>query len=231
MVDNFSQEDVPARVMELLRMFLAASSRGEQACLVLETRKRTVTTKFRSVETVAGNSATASPTTQAIKSKMNPARARRSKLRLEEFNRRKVEKKQAEVSAGNHRTGNQDVGSGATGDTSSTISKLVIELPKEQEKQVEKSITSPIPQVDGQEEGKEEKSTYTFVSDFGEEDIIYSLSEIFPEIETNLVSRVQLRPRSAHHMCTVTVLREGGQISWPEMRADITEVFQDLKRI
>ena len=124
MVDNFSQEDVPARVMELLRMFLAASSRGEQACLVLETRKRTVTTKFRSVETVAGNSATASPTPQAIKSKMNPARARRSKLRLEEFNRRKVEK-QAEASAGNNQTGNQDVRSGANGDSSST-SKLNI---------------------------------------------------------------------------------------------------------
>ena len=217
-------------------MFLAASSRGEQACLVLETRKRTLTTKFRSVETVAGNSATASPTTQAIKSKMNHARARRSKLRLEEFNRRKVEKKQAEVSAGNHRTGNQDVGSGATGDTSSTSSKLVIEvpMPKEQDKHVEKSVTSPIPQVDGQEaaEQGEDKVSYTFVSDYGEEDISYSLSEIFPQMETSIVSRVQLKPRSAHHIYTVTVLvREDGQISWPEMRADIADVFQDLKRI
>ena len=111
----------------------------------------------------------------------------------------------------------------------------MIELPKEQDKHAENSVTSPIPQVDGQDRGKEDKGedkvTYTFVSDFGEEDIIYSLSEIFPEMETNLVYGMQLRPRSAHHMCTVTVLREGGQISWPEMRADITEVFQDLKRI
>ena len=195
-----------------------------------------MTSKFRSVEIVAGNPASTIPTTKANRKKMNPARARRSRLRLEEFIRKKDEKKQAEASVGSHQTGNQNVGRGATGDTGSTSSKLVIEvpMPKEQDKHVEKSVTSPIPQVDGQEaaEQGEDKVSYTFVSDYGEEDISYSLSEIFPQMETSIVSRVQLKPRSAHHIYTVTVLvREDGQISWPEMRADIADVFQDLKRI
>ena len=46
--------NVPPRVMELLKIFLAASSRGEQAVLVVETKARTLTTKLRNVECVAG---------------------------------------------------------------------------------------------------------------------------------------------------------------------------------
>ena len=112
-----------------------------------------------------------------------------------------------------------------------STNKLVIELPKEQDMPVDN-----IPQVDGQEEGVqgEDKVTYTFVSDFGEEDILYSLSELFPDtdnLETKLVSRIQVRPRSAHHMCTVTVKQVGGRISWPKMAPSNEEVFMDLKRI
>ena len=128
MVDKIA-EDVSPRVMELLRIFLAASSRDEHALLVLETRNGRLTTKYRSVEIVAGDSTTDSLTTKP-KSKNNPARARRSRLRLEQFNRRKVEEKQAGTSSGQH-TGNQDVSELTAGYTSSTTNKLVIELAKE----------------------------------------------------------------------------------------------------
>ena len=236
MVDKIV-EDVSPRVMELLRIFLAASSRDEHALLVLETRNGRLTTKYRSVEIVAGDSTTDSLTTKP-KSKNNPARARRSRLRLEQFNKRKVEEKQTGTSSG-QQTGNQNVCELTAGDTSSSTNKLVIELANEQNMDgpVEK-VTSPIPQVDGQEDSiavqGDVKVTYTFVSDYGEEDIIYSLSEIFPEtekMETTLVSRVQVRPRSAHHMCTVAVKRTDGRISWPDMTPSNAEVFQDLKRI
>ena len=56
MVDMTS---VPSRVMEMLEIFLAASSRGEKAVLVLETRMKTVNIKYRSVDTMAGTPATA----------------------------------------------------------------------------------------------------------------------------------------------------------------------------
>ena len=62
-------------------------------------------------------------------------------------------------------------------------------------------------------------------------DIIYSLSEIFPETEKMETTLVQVRPRSAHHLCTVAVKQICGQISWPDMTPSNAEVFQDLKRI
>ena len=78
---DVSVQDMPVRVMETLRIFLAANFRGEEAALVLETRKGVLTTKYRSVETVAGVLA---QTTKLAK-KINPARARRSKARMEEL--------------------------------------------------------------------------------------------------------------------------------------------------
>ena len=69
-----SAQDVPHRVLDVLRTFLAASSRGEQTVLVLETRNCTLTKKYRNVETVAGAPAS-SPTNRK---KVNPARAKSS---------------------------------------------------------------------------------------------------------------------------------------------------------
>ena len=71
----------------MLRMFLAASSRGEHTVLVLESRRSTITTKYRCVENLAGVPASFSQ--NGPKKKVNPARARRSKLRLEEFLKKK----------------------------------------------------------------------------------------------------------------------------------------------
>ena len=82
MVDENSP-DLPARVTDVLRIFLAASARGEEAELILETRNGRLTTKYRSSETVDGVPATSSTSTK--KKKTNPARARRSRLRLEEI--------------------------------------------------------------------------------------------------------------------------------------------------
>ena len=88
MVDENSL-DLPSRVTDVLRIFLAATARGEKAELILETRIGRLTTKYRSSETVEGVPATSSTSTK--KKKMNPARARRSRLRLEEFKVKKTD--------------------------------------------------------------------------------------------------------------------------------------------
>jgi hypothetical protein len=54
MTDHVTAQDVPPVVMGVLRIFLAYSSRGEEAVLVLETRKEVISTKFRSVESTVG---------------------------------------------------------------------------------------------------------------------------------------------------------------------------------
>ena len=48
---------VPPRVLELLENFLSASSRGEHALLILETRKTSINMNYRSMVTVTGSSA------------------------------------------------------------------------------------------------------------------------------------------------------------------------------
>ena len=61
MVDMNSEQDVPPRMLDLLRMFLAASSRGEHTVLVLESRRSTITTKYICVEKLTGVPASTSP--------------------------------------------------------------------------------------------------------------------------------------------------------------------------
>ena len=215
-------ESIPPRVMDLLKMFLAACSRGEQAVLVLETRQRTLTTKFRSVEKVAGTQAPlTTPSTK--KRRNNPARARRSQLRLEEFTRKKLE---AQASVKDHQT-DQDPGKEAAGVASS---KLLLELPG---KLPETGVLSPIPQVDGG--GKEpavDKVNFTFISDYHEDDILYTLEEIFLENSVKLEPLKQCQPRSADYLYSVTVKLSSSQDStWPDMNSDQAQVFKDLKKI
>ena len=73
MVDKYCLDDVPERVLDVLKTFLAASSRGEKAVLVLETQQKMVTTKYRSVETRPGSPVTCADTTK--KRRKTPARA------------------------------------------------------------------------------------------------------------------------------------------------------------
>ena len=118
-------------------MFLAASNRGDHAVLVLESRKQQITTKYRSVEGKAGAPASTSTTsTPTKKKKKNPARDRRSKLRLEQFLAKKENEKLMK-----QQTGNQ----------TAATNKLILDLGEEgQVRPVGTGILSPILQVDGE---------------------------------------------------------------------------------
>ena len=123
-----------------------------------------MTTKYRSVEAVAGVPATTT-SKNSTKKKMNPSRARRSRARLEEFTKNKVAEKEA------------------AGDTTTrSPNMLILELGKPKDKPVETRLASPILQLDGIEEAeviqKTETIFYSFKSDFSEEDILDSLRDI-----------------------------------------------------
>ena len=92
MDDMSSDQEVPAGVLDLLRIFLAARSRGEDAILILETRKRNISTKYRSSEHAAG--APAAVNNPVLKrKKRSPARVLRSRLRMEKFMKEKDDEK------------------------------------------------------------------------------------------------------------------------------------------
>ena len=115
------------------------------------------------------------------------------------------------------------------GDSNNDSKKLVLALEKSEGRTDETGNPSPIPQMDGA--AAEQVAVYEFKSDYGEEDIEYSLQEIFQDSAT-LVSRVALRPRSAEHLCTVEIkLGDSENFSWPNMRKDQKEVFSDLQKI
>jgi hypothetical protein len=156
MVDS----EVDQRVLDLVRMFLAASSRGDHAVFVLESSKQQITTKYRSVEKMAGSPA---PTSTRTKKKENPARARRSKLRLEQFLSKKEEEKLQKQQ---------------TGSQTAAGYKTIIDLAKEgQVIRVGTGLLSPILQVDGAIV-EEDQAKYSFMSMYAEEDIIYTIDEI-----------------------------------------------------
>ena len=68
----------------MVRMFLAASTRGDHVVLILESRNKQMITKYRSVEKVAETPAPANTqNSNTNRRRVNPARARRSKFRLE----------------------------------------------------------------------------------------------------------------------------------------------------
>ena len=73
---------------------------------------------------------------------------------------------------------------------------------------------------------------YTFVSEFALEDIEYTLRELFPKVETNLLSRVKLvGPWSADHLCTLEInLPDSQNFSWPQMSRVQAEVCKDIQR-
>ena len=74
---------------------------------------------------------------------------------------------------------------------------------------------------------------YSFVSDFGEEDILFSLEEVFPpEKIATLLSRVRVSPLSADHQCHM-MLRpvQGKKTSWPALGPENVDVFREVKII
>ena len=73
--------------------------------------------------------------------------------------------------------------------------------------------------------------TFTFVSEFALEDIEYTVREIFPEVETNLLSRVKLiGPWSADHLCTLEINLSSENFSWPELSRCQAEVLKDIQQ-
>ena len=210
----------------MVRIFLAASIRGDHAVLVLESRKSKIITKYRSMEIVTGVPATTSTSPNSSKKKVNPARARRSKLRLEQFHKRKeVEKMKKQV------------GSKAAGDLSSSTTQLVLNLVQGENVPVETGLHSPIIQVDGQEH-PDENISFSFKSEYGEEDILYALEEMFPAdvvTSTHLRSRVRLGALSADHQCIVSLRLPAGQtdFGWPESpsHSGHDDTFREVERI
>ena len=77
MANVIAFQDVPPSVLDVLRLFLVASSRGEQVSLVLESRKKTMTSKYRCFGSMTGSPVTANTAPTQKK--------RRSKLRQEKF--------------------------------------------------------------------------------------------------------------------------------------------------
>ena len=192
MIDMSSTQEVPPGVMDLLRIFLAARSRGEDAVLILETRRKTLSTKYRSDENSAGAPA-ATNTPPLKKRSKNPARVERSRLRLEKFIKKKADdKNQAENS----------LVSPAVGTPSR---RLIIDL--EGDRSVGSGLASPIPQVDGVVKAiPPDQVHYTFISDYHKDDIEYTLNELFRTRNAQLVSCVAPRPiQSADQECIVAV--------------------------
>ena len=107
----------------------------------METRRKTISTKYRTAENAAG--APAATTNPPLKKRRKiPARIERSQIRLEKFLKKKAnDKNQAENSLGNQAVG-------------SSPSRLVIDLNKQEGEKGDRSVVagqpSPIPQVDGE---------------------------------------------------------------------------------
>ena len=150
--------------------------------------------KNRSVETVTGISATTNTPATSTKRRMNPARARRSLARLENFKKKKAEEKLKQEKAESK---------AASGESRCSPSQLVVDLGKGLVNSEETGPDSPIPQVDGQEMLENDEVSYTFKSEYGEEDILHSLGEIFPPFVASLNSRVRLGRLEADHQCIV----------------------------
>ena len=73
----------------------------------------------------------------------------------------------------------------------------------------------------------------TFRSEYGEEDIEYSLSKVLPEKAVpTLVSRVRIGQQSADHLCTLEVkVVDGWTFVWPHMNEIEAEVLRELEKM
>jgi hypothetical protein len=222
-MEDSDDPDVPQILLEMLRIFLAASKRGDHASLILDTRRKDIVTKYRSVEQVAGVSATTNTPSTSSTKRMNPARARRSLTRLEKFKKKKEAEKLRQE---------KTESKAAAGESSSRPSQLVIDHGTGLKKAEETWPHSPIPKVDGQETLEKEEVSYTFKSEYGEEDILHSLGIIFPPFVASLDSRVRLGRREADHQQCIVSLRNPFDpeeiFLWPEKGRD-DDVFRYLK--
>ena len=117
--------------------------------------------------------------------------------------------------------------------TSNTSNQLMLDLAKEKVTPLVTGQPSPIPQADG--EGKEVRDViFTFSSDYGEEDILYTLDQVFKDVPVTLLSRIRVNPMKAEQLCTVAIKvtsSEKEEYSWPKMKSYDADIFSYLKRI
>ena len=220
MTDSDSDD---VRVLEMVRIFLAASKRGDHALLTLESSQKQLKTQYRCEEKVAGISA---PKTTKTKRKERPSRAKRSRLRLEQFIKKKEEEKLKKIDDAGNNT--------ADGGTTSVTSKLVLQLNEEREVTEQDVLHSPIPQVDG--DSSEDQLSFCFKSDYAEEDILLSLEEAFPadQIPT-LRSRVRIGAptETADDYCVVDLRVPAAQrdnFVWPDIPSNVG-VLRDVQKL
>ena len=213
-------------------MFLAASTRGEQVSLVLDSRSKTITSKYWCVEKLAGTPAsTHTPRIPRIKKK-NPARLRRSKVRQEAFFKKKQEEAE---SSGNQMTADSKPNKPAA------AQQFLVQLESQQAGNVVDKGAGGIPQVDGSDKPAEEdtnevEACFTFVSDYGDEDVRDSLRELLEDnlvpSSPTLVSRVRVEKLSADHLCKVTlqIPVTKKDFSWPELPG-YPDMLKNVKRL
>ena len=104
----------------------------------------------------------------------------------------------------------KDLDRQAVGDTSCKSNMLILELPSVKDKSVGISLPNPILQVDVEQMEKGEMKNQ-FISNYAEEDIVYTLDEIFPAGSFELECLQQCAPRSADCIYTVVVNLLPGQ--------------------
>ena len=110
---------------------------------------------------------------------------------------------------------------------------LVIQLDKKEKRQDRSDGAdqiSPIPQVDGEGKNVNDAVQYTFISDYHQDDILYTLEELFPPGTVSIVKWVAHRPKeSADQHCTVEIKKIAGQKHiWPDMNEEQRLVFREL---
>ena len=161
--------------------------------------------------------------------KKNPARLRRSKVRQEAFFKKKQEEAE---SSGNQMTADSKPNKAAA------AQQLLVQLESQQAGNVVDKGSGGNPQLGGfaVEETKEAEAHFTFISDYGDEDVLDSFRELFedklvPSYPT-LVSRVRIERISADHLCTVKLKIPDTKrdFSWPELPG-YPDMFKNVKRL
>ena len=216
-------------ITQLMELYQQSRKSGEWVHLSLESKDGRDYVNF-SISNPAGSSAGKSLTQSFTgpRRRKTPSQWKRDQRRKEEF----IARKSAAASSmeESEPTNDQSLGN--------TKNKLVLHLKKQEYETLKPGLKSPISQVDGEAYQEENKTIkYTFLSEFGEEDILYSLEKLFPAdhivSSTTLVSRIRTKPLSAEHLCTVELMiPEAKQESfrWPDLKED-ADVFIELKQI
>ena len=95
---------------------------------------------------------------------------------------------------------------------------------------IDPGIISPILQLDGSSDD-DHTAYFSFTSNYAEEDIKYTLDEIFPDKNCSLESYEPIKPKSAEHFCTVKVKDARKKFSWPPFDSIQKDVIRDLERV